>query len=81
MLGHGMCASPARILWRGRGRRGVGLRWVRGWVGILPTVAFAFFPNLARRIDGQFFEFLVDGPSSDRLLSLLNPLKNSKRSD
>ena len=81
MLGHGMCASPARILWRGRGRRGVGLRWVRGRVGILPTVAFAFFPNLARRIDGQFFEFLVDGPSSDRLLSLLNPLKNSKRAD
>ena len=45
------------------------------WIWVLPPVALALVADLARRVDGQLFQFLVDGPAANGLFPLLDPLQ------
>ena len=45
------------------------------WIWVLPPVALALVSDLARRVDGQLFQFLVDGPAANGLFPLLDPLQ------
>ena len=39
------------------------------------TIALALVVGLARRVDGQLLQLLLDGPSPECLLALLDPLE------